>query len=337
MFIKDMPWYTDIEEHKRFMEHLAPIVLFTYNRLDHTRKTVKALQRNVYAKESVLYIYSDAPKTESAAKTVQAVRDYLRTINGFREVRIILREENWGLARNIMDGVTQIVNQYGKIIVLEDDIVTSKYFLKYMNDALEYYKNEKKVMMIHGHNYDIVQSDHLEETFFVESGGCWGWATWANAWKYFDRNPKELLGKTTKEQKKRINFDGAVSDMWKQVEMNADGRLHTWAVFWHASIVLQQGLALFPRKTLVRNVGFDGSGENCGTSDPYAIEESLDIEIEYFPSQIIESVLAREQMKKRFMQRRPTGVKSMIQKLCAFLRNTNVVKNSSETSYKQTN
>ena len=165
----DLVWDRDENARAEYMNNLAPIVLFTYNRLDHTKQTVEALRANLYAKESVLYIYSDAPKTEAAGEAVQAVRDYLHTIDGFCEVYIILREENWGLARNIMDGVTEIVNQYGKIIVLEDDIVTSKYFLKYMNDALTLYKDFPQVMSVSGYMYPI-EKENLPETFFMHAG-----------------------------------------------------------------------------------------------------------------------------------------------------------------------
>lgn len=290
MLIKDMPWYTDIEEHKRFMEHLAPIVLFTYNRLDHTRKTVKALQRNVYAKESVLYIYSDAPKTESAAKAVQAVRDYLRTINGFREVHIILREENWGLARNIMDGVTQIVNQYGKIIVLEDDIVTSKYFLKYMNDALEIYKESPQVMNISAYICPITTED-LPETFFMHFSYCWGWATWKDAWALFEREPKKLIQEFTKDDIYHFTLEGTV-DYWQQVVANEEGRLYTWAVFWGATIFRNQGLTLIPRESLTLNIGMDGTGEHCDVTEQYDSAVKVN-PVSLFPLEIQELPLAR--------------------------------------------
>ncbi|WP_338626147.1 glycosyltransferase [Selenomonas sp. TAMA-11512] len=302
------------------MENLAPIVLFTYNRPDHTRQTVEALQRNVYAKESVLYICSDAPKTETAAEAVQAVRDYLHTIDGFREVHIILREQNRGLAENIIDGVTQIVSQYGKIIVLEDDIVTGKYFLKYMNDALECYKDEDRVMMVHGHNVYIAQDERLDETFFIESGGCWGWATWVNAWKRFDRNPEELLKKVTKEQKYRINFDDVMPNQWEQVEQNADGRLYTWGVFWHACIVLQRGLGLFPKRNLAYNIGFDGSGEHDHIFGSQIIEERQDEEIQYFPDKIEENALAREKVKESFLKKKPSQIRRILHKIYAALK-----------------
>ena len=144
--------------------NLAPIVLFVYNRPWHTAQTVEALQKNTLADKSELFIYSDAAKNSEVALYVKKVREYIRNISGFRKVTIMEREKNWGLANSIIDGVTTIVNKYGKIIVLEDDLVTSPYFLRFMNEALEMYENEESVASIHGYIYPI---EGLPETFFI--------------------------------------------------------------------------------------------------------------------------------------------------------------------------
>ena len=161
----------------------APIVLFTYNRLLHTRKTVESLQNNELANKSNLFIFSDGPKNEKDQVIIKDIRNYLKKIKGFKKIEIIEREKNFGLANNIIDGVTKIVNEYGKIIVLEDDILTNQYFLKFMNEALEFYEKEEKVMHISGYMYPI-DSKELPDTFFIKPTTCWGWATWKRAWKY---------------------------------------------------------------------------------------------------------------------------------------------------------
>ena len=315
----DLVWERDENVRAEYMNNLAPIVLFTYNRLDHTKQTVEALQANLYAKESVLYIYADAPKTETAAEAVQAVRDYLHTIDGFREVHIILREENWGLARNIMDGVTQIVNRYGKIIVLEDDIVTSKYFLKYMNDALAIYKKSPQVMNISAYICPIATED-LPETFFMHFSYCWGWATWKDAWALFEREPEKLIQEFTKDDIYRFNLEGAV-DVWQQVIANEEGQLYTWAVFWYAAIFRNQGLTLTPRASLTLNVGMDGTGEHCGTTNLYDSAVNTNV-IQYFPLEIQELPIARarhrlffERQKQSFLRRLASKGKNGIRKL----------------------
>ena len=208
-----------------------------------------------------------------------------------------MREENWGLARNIMDGVTQIVNEYGKIIVLEDDIVTSKYFLKYMNDALVLYKDLPQVMSISGYMYPI-EKENLPETFFMHAGYCWGWATWRESWSFFKRDPKDLIQEFTKD-----DLEGA-ADFWQQVVDNVSGKLYTWAVFWDAAIFQNQGLTLSPRDPLTLNVGMDETGEHCSATDLYdtVINQNP---IRYFPLEIQESALARERHRLFFESQKP--------------------------------
>ena len=210
---------------------LAPVVLFTYNRLDHTRQTVEALQRNVLAEETELFIYSDAPKNDSASQSVAAVRDYLHGITGFKHVEIIERDENWGLARNIIDGVTKIVNEYGKIIVLEDDIVTSRYFLQYMNAALYKYNEYEQVQAVSGYSY-IQNIEQGKNAYFLPVTSCWGWATWKRVWDGFTREPEQVLKRYTKSQIERFNLDGTY-DFWSQIEMNAvsDGMFKSFQPF----------------------------------------------------------------------------------------------------------
>ncbi len=151
---------------------LAPITLFVYNRLSHTKQTINALKKNKLAEQSELIIFSDSFKNSDDKKKVNQVREYIRSIKGFKGVEIIERPDNFGLANSIIDGVTRVVNQYGKVIVLEDDLVTSSFFLEYMNNALLCYEDDPQVISIHGYNYPI--SD-LPEIFFIKGADCWGW------------------------------------------------------------------------------------------------------------------------------------------------------------------
>lgn len=263
----DLYWDREPAEKEKFIAQLAPIVLFTYNRLKHTKQTIEALQENVYASDSELFIYSDAPKTDKAVAEVQAVRDYLHSINGFKKITIIERDENWGLARNIIYGVTSIVNKYGKIIVLEDDIVTSRYFLKYMNDALKIYEGEPKVMAVSGYTANI-RLDDVPETFFLPWTSCWGWATWKRVWDNFERNPEKLISQFTKEDIYKFNLDNSYN-FWSQVVDNANGKLFTWAVFFYATVFAHDGLVLYSAGSLSKNIGFDYTGEHCGKDERF--------------------------------------------------------------------
>ena len=171
-------------------------MLFVYNRLNFTKRTLEALQKNELANKSELFIYSDAAKNENDLEKVAKVREYIKNIGGFKKIITIKRKVNTGLAPSIINAVTKIVNKYGKIIVLEDDLVTSRYFLRFMNEALEAYKNEPKVASIHGYIYPIT---NLPETFFIKGADCWGWATWNNKWSIFERDGKKLLDKVKKK------------------------------------------------------------------------------------------------------------------------------------------
>ena len=265
----------------------APIVLFTYNRPWHTQRTVEALQKNELASESELFIYSDDAKNQNARKNVDQVRDYLETINGFKKIIIIRRDKNWGLTNSIIDGVTKIVNQFGSIIVLEDDLVTSPYFLKFMNDALKLYKNEKRVWHISGWNYPI-KVDGLEDVFLWRGMNCWGWATWSDRWQYYEKNIDKTISSFSKEDIKKFNLDGVAKDFWNQVIANKNGKINTWAIFWYGSIFKQDGLCLNPTKTLVENIGNDASGTNFGKSTIYTSKNLTNSDIKFNISDIEE-------------------------------------------------
>lgn len=246
---------------------LAPIILFTYNRPWHTCQTVEALKKNELATQSDLIIFSDAPKSTQAEQSVQEVREFLRTIDGFNSVKIIERNENWGLAKSIIDGVTDVVNEYGRVIVLEDDIVTSPFFLRYMNEALNLYQNESEVMHISGYNYPIVH-DEVPDTFFVKPTTCWGWATWDRAWKYYKKDCEYYLSVFDKNMIKDFNLNHAYN-YFSQIKQNYKGLLDTWAIFWYASLYLRGGLSLHPRMSFTHNIGHDGQGQNCNATNVF--------------------------------------------------------------------
>lgn len=249
---------------------LAPIVLFVYTRLKQTKETIKALQANVLANESKLFIYSDGPKNYHDSKKIYEIRKYLKDISGFKSVTLIESTKNKGLASSIIEGVSDIVNKFGKVIVIEDDIYTSPFFLQYMNDALTIYENEDRIMSISGYMYPHKQK--LPETFFFNVPLCWGWATWARAWKHFNNNSqKQIQQIDSKKSWQDFNkFGGKYLE--RQLRHNASGKLSTWFINWHASIFLLNGYCLFPHTTLVNNVGFDSSGIHGSFTNSYKSE-----------------------------------------------------------------
>jgi len=272
---------------------LAPIVLFVYNRLEHTRQTVEALQKNELANQSELFIYCDNAKNEDARDKVDEVREYVESIEGFKKVTIIKREKNWGLANSIIDGVTKIVNEYGNIIVLEDDLVTSPYFLKFMNEALEFYKDEKKVMHISGYSQPFDKTGFTEH-FFVKPTTCWGWATWANRWSFFQKDSKLFLNKFDKKRKYDFNIKDTYP-YYSHIVMNQKNKINTWAIFWYATVFFQNGLSLHPINSMVKNVGHDGSGVHCGKSYSFDVE----LEMNYNGNNFTKNISVNETINNR--------------------------------------
>ncbi|GAB6182730.1 glycosyltransferase [Thermodesulfovibrio hydrogeniphilus] len=291
----------------------APIVLFVYNRPWHTQQTVEALKKNEMAKESELFIFSDGAKAEKDLEKVKEVREYIKTIDGFKKVTIIERDKNLGLASNIIDGVTTIVNQYGKIIVLEDDLATSPYFLRFMNEALEMYQDEEKVMHISGYIYPI-KTEGLDDTFFIKPTTCWGWATWARAWKYFKKDADFYIKQFNKNMIKDFNLNGAYN-YFDQIVKNKKGKINTWAIFWYASVYLQGGLSLHPKESYVLNIGFDEEGTHCkAATNVY----NVDLIKEYKPNftkTIVENIRARKALEDFFNSIKPSFISKVRNKL----------------------
>ncbi|MET1055183.1 MAG: glycosyltransferase family 2 protein [Pedobacter sp.] len=268
------------------MLNTAPIVLFVYNRLDHTKKTIEALQENLLAEESELYIYADAAKNDAAADTVQLVRSYLSTVTGFKNIHIRLRETNLGVDENVILGVTEVINEKGRVIVLEDDLVTSVYFLKYMNEALAYYEHQEQVISIHGYSYPV--KDKLKEAFFLKGADCWGWATWKRGWDLIELEGQRLFDQFTDEQlKQEFNFENTYPYV-AALEQQAKGNTSHWDIRWYASAFLRGKLTLYPGQSLVRNIGHDASGTHCGVSNVYDVELAqypVNVETEIVPDQ----------------------------------------------------
>lgn len=246
---------------------LAPILLFVYNRPEHLKRMVESLSRNPLADESELFVFSDAPKTEADEENVAYVRRYVHAIGGFRKVTVVERDENWGLARSIIDGVTRLVNEYGRVIVLEDDLVVAPYFLQFMNDALEMYKDEPKVGHIQA--CDFTKDLSLPETFLIKWTGSWGWATWDRAWKYFNPDGAALLKELEdRHLTYRFDFNGKYG-YTRMLRRQIEGKNNSWAIRWNASLFLNDILSLNVGRSLVQNEGFDGSGTNCGGGGLY--------------------------------------------------------------------
>jgi hypothetical protein len=245
---------------------LAPVLLFTYNRPAHTQQMLDALQKNPLSRESTLFVFSDGYKNETDRQQVEEVRNVIRSVDGFKDIRIQENAENKGLAANIIEGVTQLVNEYGKVIVLEDDLITSPFFLTFMNDVLNKFEKEEKVGHVHAYCYPNMG---LPDLFLIKWTGSWGWGTWKRAWKYFNPDGEYLLYEL--ERRKLTNtfdFNGSYP-YTRMLRRQVKGENDSWAIRWNASLFLADILSANAGKSLVQNIGFDGTGTHSGNKNMY--------------------------------------------------------------------
>ena len=249
---------------------LAPIVLFVYNRPVHTKQTIEALAKNDLAIESDLVIYSDAPKDEAAVNGVTEVRTIIKETIGFKSVKIIEREENWGLADSIIDGVTKIINQYGRVIVLEDDLITNQYFLKFMNDCLDLYLKDDRIWSISGYTLPIYNDSVMDnDTYLLMRSWSWGFATWCDRWGTinWDHSYYSKKIKDRRVRKKIIKHVG--EDLILMMRKQINGYIDSWYVRWQISQAINDKYCVYSRDGFVDNIGNDGSGSHCGISNKF--------------------------------------------------------------------
>jgi hypothetical protein len=249
------------------MNNLAPIALFVYNRPWHTEQTLNSLFNNKLSSDSILYVFSDGPKIsadEIMLENIKKTREIVKSKLWCKEVLIVERQINMGLAKSIIDGVNEIIKKHDKIIVLEDDIVPSIGFLEYMNNALDLYSTTLNVGCIHAWNYHLEYCVNNESTFFLKGADCWGWATWTRSWKYFSEDSNYLLNEV-KSRNLKFDFDRKGNfQFFDMLQDQVDGKINSWAIRWYASLFLRDMYCLHPQNPIVKNIGFDNTGENCG-------------------------------------------------------------------------
>jgi len=279
----------------------APIVLFVYNRPWHTKETLSRLEKANLAQDSVLYIFSDGAKTPKQEQDVNEVRRIIRGRWNFKSVYVIEREKNIGLAANVIDGVSTVIQKYTHVIVLEDDVLLSQHSLQYFNDALTLYINEEKVMHIGSYMYNIDKTG-LDETFFTRLVSSQAWATWDRAWQHFEPDTEKLIVQFDRKKIKAFSFEHSMN-FWRQINLQRKGLINSWAVRWYASVFLQGGLGLQCSSSLIINIGHDGTGVHSEISDMFDTEIKKD-KVTYFPTTIVESVQGYHALKSFFKHRK---------------------------------
>lgn len=288
---------------------LAPIALFVYNRPEHTKRTIDSLSNNDYAEQSELFVFCDGPKPNTNMDKIREVRSIVKQATGFKKVIVYEKENNVGLAKSIISGVTELVTKHGKIIVLEDDMITSKYFLTYLNHGLEYYENLNQVVSIHA--YRLPFTAKTPETYFLRGADCWGWATWKRGWDLFEVDGQKLLDKLISE---KLIYQFDLQGSYPYTQMLKDqiaGKNDSWAIRWYASTFLQNKLTLYPARSLVFNIGLDASGTHCEVTNEYDVDlSSIPIRIETI--QIEENVYIRNLYRDYFRKLSQSDLRTRI-------------------------
>ena len=281
---------------------VAPVALFAYRRPAHLARTLKSLLRNPEASKTEIFVFSDGAKSSSDSADVEAVRDSLSDLRGFAATHVICRKTNLGLARNITDGVSVVLGSHQGVIVVEDDIVVSPFFLRFMNDALRAYRDTPRVGSVSGYCYPVAEP--VPETYFIRGSDCWGWATWPNRWRLFNPDSRALLAELEgRSLVHSFDFDGAMS-FSQMLKDHIAGKNDSWAVRWHASCYLNDLLILYPGRSLAQNIGFDGTGTHCKIPD-----KTMDVRLTLTPVAvgkipIEENTKAREAIRRFFISQR---------------------------------
>ncbi|MFH2030654.1 MAG: sugar transferase [Bacteroidota bacterium] len=256
------------------MNNPAPIILFVYNRLAHLQQTVISLQANELSKESDLFIYSDGPKNDIDSLKVNSVREYLKTISGFKKIQIVEKDRNNGLANSVILGVSEILQKYLKVIVVEDDLRVSIDFLAFMNAALDFYADSPEIFSISGYNFPIeIPADYGNDVYLSYRASSWGWATWRNRWEKADWEVKDYQ-KFKKDRTAQHLFNRGGEDLTPMLHKQMKGTIDSWAIRWAYSHFKNGTYCLFPVISKVRNIGKDGSGTHSRITNIYNVNLS---------------------------------------------------------------
>ena len=266
----------------------APVALFVYNRLDHTRRTVDALRSNDLAPQTDLFIFADAPKNESVVASVEGVRRYIRSVSGFRSVTCVDRERNLGLSQSIIEGITRLCDEYGRVIAVEDDIVTAPDFLSFINCALDKYAEESKIFSVSGFSLPIsVPPSYQYDAFCSYRFMCWGWGTWRDRWQKADWSLSDYVEFSGNgELQERFNRGG--EDLSWLLGRHFSGRIDSWDTVWAYTHSRHNALALLSARSRAYNIGFDGSGVHCRRAPFHQTSLAVPASIDYrFPDCLV--------------------------------------------------
>lgn len=249
----------------------APVVIFAYNRAEHLRKTVESLEENTGIEETEVYIFADQYAREEDRDKTEAVRAYLRELEGnhrCKNLKVEYAREHKGLANSVISGVTKVINTYGRVIVVEDDLYTAKDFLEYMNQALDFYES-KKVWSVSGYSFPMKSLEQYpHDIFYSYRASSWGWGTWKDRWDTIDWDVSDF-SEFIKDKKRVRKFNRGGTDLTPMLREQMEGKRDSWAIRWCFAQSQQDLPSVYPKVSRVVNLGFDGSGTHCFASSEY--------------------------------------------------------------------
>jgi len=293
---------------------LSPIAIFAFNRPDHLRNLFESLEKNKEAISSEAYIFVDSYRTDKEKNQVKKViRIAQNNQKIFKTLSVIVRDKNLGCKKNIIDGVTEVLNKHQDIIVLEDDIVVGKFFLRYMNSAVKKYKDSKNIF--HISSFSEFDDNDKTLSYFSRGMNCWGWATWRDKWHNLSWDTNYLIKKIKQKGRRSFDFDDS-AEFFNQLVDNQEKIIDTWAIYWYASIYLNEGLCLNPSKAISINTGNDGSGQRAGLQEINTrLYNGL---ISIFPD-VIEEDQDYFKLLKKIYKKRKGPFKGVLKKILNFL------------------
>lgn len=276
----------------------APVVLFVYNRADHFIKTYNSIAECPEATQTDLFIFSDGAKNENAQNAVNEVRQFAKKIaeeSIFKSVQVFESPINKGLAKSIINGVSQVVEKYGRVIVVEDDCYCSPYFLRYMNSCLDFYKDNQSIGAISGYSPMIEFPEDYENDVFIAYRSCsCSWGTWADRWQNVDWELKEFSDFCKKPSLiKKLNANG--NDRFMRLYRQTKGNGSSWSVRFGAHLVKNNWLTVYPRYSYIKNIGCDESGVHSKSDDA----EKMTVDL---TKTIAEPVLVDIQINKKIQK-----------------------------------
>jgi len=265
---------------------LAPIVIFVYNRPWHTKQTIESLQKNLYADESELFIFSDGPKNALDYERVKKVRTYLNSLNNFKKINIQESETNKGLANSVIDGVSQVIGEYDRAIVLEDDLLSAPGFIKFMNEALKFYEENDQIFSISGYSFPLdIPEEYKNDVYILPRASTWGWGSWKNRWQTFDWNLADF-NEFIQNKTLQADFNKGGEDLTPMLKAQVYGYIDSWGIRWSYAHYKNKSFCLYPVKSKLNNIGADKSGTHTARTKKFEVTLDNQLSSLIFPKKL---------------------------------------------------